>query len=41
MNMQLFVERDNSFARCREGRFCTIRWRAPLVSAKIAAEGRL
>jgi hypothetical protein len=36
-----FVERDNRFAKGRKGRFRTTRWNTPLVSAQLAAEGRL
>jgi hypothetical protein len=38
---QKLVERDNSFARGPAGRFRTTLWSVVLLSAQIAAEGRL
>jgi len=41
MKAQLLVERDNSYARRCAGRFRTTRGSLVLLSAQVAAEGRL
>jgi hypothetical protein len=41
MNAQLFVERDNSLPRTVLADFAPLGWSVVLLSAQIAAEGRV